>query len=259
MAYSFNEVFGSVALLISCGAAILLVRLLLNNTTQQEKFFNSLGRCHAELQTSSKNLETLCTILDRRFSNMEENSRQTDPLLINTLQRFDKVSKEIQERLDEILLPNFSGGSNQQANDAQNEAVLSEAVVNEISKLQSSMAEIANQLRKSNYLSMDENAEMAAMRKRIESYQSMVMKARSEAKDSETVMSELRLEIKQLQIAKKPNPVEANIENQQLQDQLKKMELEKKVLEDKIKVLDNEMQRNNIEKKFIEDRFIELS
>jgi chromosome segregation ATPase len=190
---------------------------------------------------------------------MEENSKQTDPLLINTLQRFDKVSKEIQERLDEILLPNFSGGSNQQGNDAQNEAVLSEAVVNEISKLQSSMAEIANQLRKSNYLSMDENAEMAAMRKRIESYQSMVMKARSEAKDSETVMSELRLEIKQLQSAKKPNPAEANIENERLQNQLKEMEREKKVLEDKIKVLDNEMQRNNIEKKFIEDRFIELS
>ena len=259
MAYSFNEVFGSVALLISCGAAILLVRLLLSNTTQQEKFFNSLGRCHTELQTSSKNLETLCTILDRRFSNMEDNSKQTDPLIINTLQRFDKVSKEIQQRLDEILLPNFSAGSSKQENDTQSEAAVSEAVVSEISKLQSSMAEIANQLRKSNYLSMDENAEMAAMRKRIESYQSMVMKARSEAKDSETVMSELRLEIKQLQNTKKSNPVEANVENQRLQDQLMEMERDKKVLEDKIKVLDNEMQRNNIEKKFIEDRFIELS
>jgi chromosome segregation ATPase len=136
----------------------------------------------------------------------------------------------------------------------------SEAVVNEISKLQSSMAEIANQLRKSNYLSMDENAELAAMRQRIESYQSMVMKARSEAKDSETIMSELRLEIKQLQTAKKSNPTaEASAENQRLQEQLEDAEREKKALEDKIKALDNEMQRNNIEKKFIEDRFIELS
>lgn len=136
----------------------------------------------------------------------------------------------------------------------------SEAVVNEISKLQSSMAEIANQLRKSNYLSMDENAELGAMRKRIESYQSMVMKARSEAKDSEAIMSELRLEIKQLQTAKKPNPsAEASAENQRLQEQLADAEREKKVLEEKLKVLDNEMQRNNIEKKFIEDRFIELS
>lgn len=255
MAYTFNEIFGSVALLISCGAAVLLVKLLLSNTVQQEKFFNSLGRCNAELQNSSKNLETLCAILDRRFSNMEENSKQPDPLLINTLQRFDKVSKEIHERLDEMFITSSLSSNDKQASDMP-----SEAVVNEISKLQSSMAEIANQLRKSNYLSMDENAELAAMRKRIESYQSMVMKARSEAKDSETIMSELRLEIKQLQTAKKTNPtVEASAENQRLQEQLEDAEREKKALEDKIKALDNEMQRNNIEKKFIEDRFIELS
>lgn len=255
MAYTFNEIFGSVALLISCGAAVLLVKLLLSNTVQQEKFFNSLGRCNAELQNSSKNLETLCAILDRRFSNMEENSKQPDPLLINTLQRFDKVSKEIHERLDEMFITSSLSSNDKQASDMP-----SEAVVNEISKLQSSMAEIANQLRKSNYLSMDENAELAAMRKRIESYQSMVMKARSEAKDSETIMSELRLEIKQLQTAKKPNPTaEASAENQRLQEQLEDAEREKKALEDKIKALDNEMQRNNIEKKFIEDRFIELS
>lgn len=254
MAYSFNEIIGSLALLISCGAAILLVRLLLSNTMQQEKFFNSLGRCHAELQTSSQNLETLCTILDRRFSNMEENSKQTDPLLINTLQRFDKVSKEIQERLDEMFLPSFSDTGSKPASDLP-----SEAVISEITKLQNSMAEIANQLRKSNYLSMDENAEIAAMRKRIESYQSMVMKARSEAKDSETIMAELRQEIKQLQNVKKSNPAESNIETQRLQEQLEEAERDKKALEERIKVLDNEMQRNNIEKKFIEDRFIELS
>lgn len=254
MAYSFNEIIGSLALLISCGAAILLVRLLLSNTMQQEKFFNSLGRCHAELQTSSQNLETLCTILDRRFSNMEENSKQTDPLLINTLQRFDKVSKEIQERLDEMFLPSFSDTGSKPASDLP-----SEAVISEITKLQNSMAEIANQLRKSNYLSMDENAEIAAMRKRIESYQSMVMKARSEAKDSETIMAELRQEIKQLQNVKKSNPAESSIETQRLQEQLEEAERDKKALEERIKVLDNEMQRNNIEKKFIEDRFIELS
>jgi chromosome segregation ATPase len=254
MAYSFNEIIGSLALLISCGAAILLVRLLLSNTMQQEKFFNSLGRCHAELQTSSQSLETLCTILDRRFSNMEENSKQTDPLLINTLQRFDKVSKEIQERLDEMFLPGFSDTGSKPASDLP-----SEAVISEITKLQNSMAEIANQLRKSNYLSMDENAEIAAMRKRIESYQSMVMKARSEAKDSESIMAELRQEIKQLQTVKKSNPAESNNENQWLQEQLEEAERDKKALEERIKVLDNEMQRNNIEKKFIEDRFIELS
>lgn len=254
MAYSFNEIIGSLALLISCGAAILLVRLLLSNTMQQEKFFNSLGRCHAELHTSSQNLETLCTILDRRFSNMEENSKQTDPLLINTLQRFDKVSKEIQERLDEMFLPSFSDTGSKPASDLP-----SGAVISEITKLQNSMAEIASQLRKSNYLSMDENAEIAAMRKRIESYQSMVMKARSEAKDSETIMAELRQEIKQLQNVKKSSPAESNIETQRLQEQLEEAERDKKALEERIKLLDNEMQRNNIEKKFIEDRFIELS
>lgn len=254
MAYNFSEVMGSLALLISCGAAILLVRLLLSNTMQQEKFFNALGRCNTELQTSSKNLETISAILDRRFANMEENSKQADPLLINTLQRFDKVSKEIHDRLDEMFLPSPVAGSGKQSNDLP-----SEAVISEITKLQNSMAEIANQLRKSNYLSMDENAELAAMRKRIESYQSMVMKARSEAKDSETIMAELKQEIKQLQNAKKPNPAEASAENQRLQAQLQEMEREKKGLEDRIKTLDNEMQRNNIEKKFIEDRFIELS
>jgi hypothetical protein len=254
MAYSFNEVIGSLALLISCGAAILLVRLLLSNTRQQEKFFNALGRCNTELQTSSKNLETLCTILDRRFSNMEENSKQADPLLINTLQRFDKVSKEIHDRLDDIFIPTLSSGATKQGNEFP-----SESVITEITKLQSSLTEIANQLRKNNYLSMDEDAEIAAMRKRIESYQSMVMKARSEAKESETIMSELKLEIKQLQDSRKSSPAETSIENQRLEAQLQEMEREKKVFEDKIKALDNEMQRNNIEKKFIEDRFIELS
>lgn len=254
MAYSFNEIIGSVALLISSGAAILLVRLLLSNTMQQEKFFNSLGRCNTELQNSSKNLETICTILDRRFSNMEENSKQPDPLLINTLQRFDKVSKEIHDRLDEIFLLSPTPGASKLSTNLP-----SEAVITEMARLQNSMAEVANQLRKSNYLSMDENAELAAMRKRIESYQSMVMKARSEAKDSETIMAELKMEIQQLQNTKKPNPVEGNIETQRLQVQLQEMERDKKVLEEKIKALDNEMHRNNIEKKFIEDRFIELS
>lgn len=39
MAYSFTEIVGSLALIISCGAAVLLVKLLLSNTLQQEKFF----------------------------------------------------------------------------------------------------------------------------------------------------------------------------------------------------------------------------
>ncbi len=254
MAYSFNEIVGSLALLVCCGAAILLVKLLVSNTMQQEKFFNSLGRCHSELQTASTKLETLCTILDRRFANMEDNKNQSDPLLINTLQRFDKVTKELRERLDDILLPDFSEGTSQQNNDLP-----SETVIQEITKLQSSLEEIANQLRKSNYLSMDENAELAAMRKRIESYQSMVMKARAEAKDSESIMSNLRLEIQKLQSSTVSNPAEPSVENRRLQEQIQELAQEKLALEEKFKALDNEMQRNNIEKKFIEDRFIELS
>lgn len=254
MAYSFNDIVGSLALLVSCGAAILLVKLLLSNTMQQEKFFNSLGRCHSELQTASSKLETLCTILDRRFANMEDNKNQSDPLLINTLQRFDKVTKELRERLDDILLPDFSDGTPQQNNDLP-----SESVIQEIGKLQNSLEEIANQLRKSNYLSMDENAELAAMRKRIESYQSMVMKARAEAKDSESIMSNLRLEIQKLQSSTVSNPAEPSVENRRLQEQIQELAQEKLALEEKFKALDNEMQRNNIEKKFIEDRFIELS
>lgn len=254
MAYSFNEIVGSLALLVCCGAAILLVKLLVSNTMQQEKFFNSLGRCHSELQTASTKLETLCTILDRRFANMEDNKNQSDPLLINTLQRFDKVTKELRERLDDILLPDFSEGTSQQNNDLS-----SETVIQEITKLQNSLEEIANQLRKSNYLSMDENAELAAMRKRIESYQSMVMKARAEAKDSESIMSNLRLEIQKLQSSTTSNPAESTVENRRLQEQIQELAQEKLALEEKFKALDNEMQRNNIEKKFIEDRFIELS
>lgn len=254
MAYSFNDIVGSLALLVSCGAAILLVKLLLSNTMQQEKFFNSLGRCHSELQTASSKLETLCTILDRRFANMEDNKNQSDPLLINTLQRFDKVTKELRERLDDILLPDFSDGTPQQNNDLP-----SESVIQEIGKLQNSLEEIANQLRKSNYLSMDENAELAAMRKRIESYQSMVMKARAEAKGSESIMSNLRLEIQKLQSSTVSNPAEPSVENRRLQEQIQELAQEKLALEEKFKALDNEMQRNNIEKKFIEDRFIELS
>lgn len=246
MPFTFNEVFGSVALLISCGAAFLLVKLLLSNTLQQEKFFNSLAKCYTELESSSKKLETLCTVLDRRFSNMEESKSTTDPILLNSLQRFDKVSQEIRERLDDLFLPDPGSTAQEMPN---------EALLEELTKMQSSLEELTGQLRRNNYLSMNENVEMAAMRKRIESYQSMVMKARSEAKQSETVMADLRMEIDRLR-SQPPRMISAEDQPSELQNEIQALDNEKKALEAKVKALQDEMNRNNIEKKFIEERFI---
>lgn len=255
MSFTFNEIFGSIAIVVSCGAAVLLVKLLLSNTMQQEKFFNSLGKCYTQLEDASNKLETLCTILDRRFSNMEDNKRQSDPLLINTLQRFDKVSQEIRDRLDDLLETDFSV-----TNTTTSAEATAQAVVQEINKLQSNLDELSGQLRRNNYLAMDENAEIAAMRKRIESYQSMVMKARSEAKESESLMAALRNEIEKLRVSGPAIDNTLNIaQDTELQTQVSSLEQEKKALEAQIAALNDEMQRNNIEKKFIEERFIELS
>lgn len=252
MPYSFNDVIGSIAIIIGCGAAVLLVKLLLNNTLQQEKFFNALGRCHRELEGASNKLQTLCAILDRRFSNMED-STQADPILINTLQRFDKVSKELQERMDDLFMPNFTATSSKPGNKFPDETVLQE-----ISKLQSSLEEINHQLRRGNYLSMDENAEMAAMRKRIESYQSMVMKARADAKESEGVMSSLKDEIARLSKTTAQTLTSSNADKA-LQEELQELSKEKQALEAKLEALQEEMRRHTIEKEFIEERFIGLS
>lgn len=253
MAYSFNDIVGSLALIISCGAAVLLVKLLLSNTMQQEKFFNALGRCHTELENSSKKLETLFTILDRRFSNMGNDSAQPDPMIINTLQRFDKVSQELRERIDDLLLPNLSAESS-----TSNVELPHESVMQEISKLQSTLEEITHQLRRGNYLSMDENAELAAMRKRIESYQSMVMKARTEAKESEGVMSDLKEEIERLRRGTTQTSSPAN-EEPESQKEIQVLTQEKQALEVKLASLQEEMRRHTIEKEFIEERFIGLS
>lgn len=253
MAYSFNEIVGSLALIISCGAAVLLVKLLLSNTLQQEKFFNALGRCHTELENSSNKLETLCTILDRRFTNMGNDSAQADPMIINMLQRFDKVSQELRERIDDLLLPNVSTESPRSDVELPHESVMQE-----ISKLQSSLEEITHQLRRGNYLSMDENAELAAMRKRIESYQSMVMKARAEAKESDGVMSDLKEEIERLRRVNTQAPVQGN-EDPALQKEIQVLTQEKQALEAKLAAIEDEMRRNTIEKEFIEERFIGLS
>lgn len=250
MPLNWTEWIGSAGLIVSCLAAVLLVKLLINNTMQQEKFFGALGRCHTELQSASGRLESLCNILDRRFSSFEENSRQSDPALLNSIQRFDKVAQEIRDRLDDLLLT--------EGNEKQPVERMSEPVLQEISKLQSHLEEMSGQLKRSNYLSMDENAELGAMRKRIESYQSMVMKARSEAKDSESIMAELRQEIQQLRATPRSAPV-TSADSEQLQAQLSDMEQQKRKLEEEIAALNNEKQRNDIEKKFIEDRFMELS
>ncbi|WP_124551656.1 hypothetical protein [Methylophilus methylotrophus] len=253
MAYSFTEIVGSLALIISCGAAVLLVKLLLSNTLQQEKFFNALGRCHSELQSSSNKLETLCTILDRRFSNMENDSAQPDPMIINMLQRFDKVSQELLECVDDLLLPNQSPESTR-----PNAELPHESVMQEISKLQSSLEEITHQLRRGNYLSMDENAEMAAMRKRIESYQSMVMKARADAKESDSMMASLKEEIARLSNMTAQTLTSSNADTA-LQQEVQVLTQEKHALEAKLVALQDEMRRNTIEKEFIEERFIGLS
>lgn len=252
MAFSFNDVIGSLALIVGCGAAILLVKLLLSNTLQQEKFFNALGRCHKELEGASNKLQTLCTILDRRFSNMEDGT-QPDPMLINTLQRFDKVSRELRERMDDLWLPSGSTEFSSSGNELPNETVLQE-----ISKLQSSLEEITHQLRRGNYLSMDENAELAAMRKRIESYQSMVMKARAEAKESDGIMAGLKEEIARLSITTAHTPPSSSAEAA-LQDEVQVLTQEKQALEAKLAALEDEMRRHTIEKEFIEERFIGLS
>lgn len=252
MAFSFNDVIGSLALIVGCGAAILLVKLLLSNTLQQEKFFNALGRCHKELEGASNKLQTLCTILDRRFSNMEDGT-QPDPMLINTLQRFDKVSRELHERMDDLWLPSSSAEFSSSGNELPNETVLQE-----ISKLQSSLEEITHQLRRGNYLSMDENAELAAMRKRIESYQSMVMKARAEAKESDGIMAGLKEEIARLSITTAQTPPSSSAEIT-LQDEVQVLTQEKQALEAKLAALEDEMRRHTIEKEFIEERFIGLS
>ena len=253
MAFSFNDVMGSLALIVGCGAAVLLVKLLLSNTLQQEKFFNALGRCHTELESASNKLQTLCAILDRRFANMEDGT-QSDPMLINTLQRFDKVSRELRERMDDLLLPNISGEFSSAGNELPNEAVLQE-----ISKLQSSLEEITQELRRGNYLSMDENAELAAMRKRIESYQSMVMKARAEAKESEGIMAGLKDEITRLSNVPVQTTAPSSSDNLALQEEVQVLTQEKQALEAKLAALQDEMRRNTIEKEFIEERFIGLS
>lgn len=252
MAFSFNDVMGSLALIVGCGAAVLLVKLLLSNTLQQEKFFNALGRCHTELQSASHQLQTMCTILDRRFSNMEGDT-PSDPMLINALQRFDKVSRELRERMDDLLLPNISGEFSSVGNELPNETVLQE-----ISKLQSSLEEITQELRRGNYLSMDENAELAAMRKRIESYQSMVMKARAEAKESEGIMAGLKDEITRLSNVPVQTTAPSSSDNLALQDEVQVLTQEKQALEAKLAALQDEMRRNTIEKEFIEERFIGL-
>lgn len=252
MPFTWGELLSGAGVVISVGAAFLLVKLLISNTLQQEKFFNALGKCYTELESSSDRLDTLCTILDRRFSNFEENQKQSDPLLINSLQRFDKAAQEIRDRLDDLLLSEES--------DIRIAERLSEPVLQELNKLQTHLEQMAGQLRRNNYLSADENAEMAAMRKRIESYQSMMMKARSEAKDTENVMAELRQEIQQLRVMNnRPIQLANDASAKELQSQLDEMEQQKRRLEEQLAALNNEKERNEIEKKFIEDRFMELS
>lgn len=252
MPFSWGELLSGAGIIVSLGAAFLLVKLLISNTLQQEKFFNALGKCYTELESSSDRLDTLCTILDRRFSNYEENHKQSDPLLINSIQRFDKVAQEIRDRLDDLLLS--------EASDNIIAERLSEPVLQELNKLQTHLEQMAGQLRRNNNLSADENVEMAAMRKRIESYQSMMMKARSEAKEAENTIAELRHEIQQLQVMNNRPLQSANDEfTKELQFQLNEMEQQKRRLEEQLAALTTEKQRNEIEKQFIEDRFMELS
>jgi chromosome segregation ATPase len=252
MPFTWSELLSGAGVVISVGAAFLLVKLLISNTLQQEKFFNALGKCYTELESSSDRLDTLCTILDRRFSNFEENKKQSDPFLINSIQRFDKAAQEIRDRLDDLLLSEES--------DIRIAERLSEPVLQELNKLQTHLEQMAGQLRRNNYLSADENAEMAAMRKRIESYQSMMMKARSEAKETENVMAELRQEIQQLRVMNnRPIQPANDATARELQTQLDEMEQQKRKLEEQLAALNNEKERNEIEKKFIEDRFMELS
>jgi uncharacterized coiled-coil DUF342 family protein len=250
MAYSFNEMMGSLALIIGCGAAVLLVKLLLSNTLQQEKFFNALGRSNTELENATDKLETLCAILDRRVANLQD-APQVDPMLINTLQGFDKVTKELRERMDDLFLPNPESS-------ISSKELPNESMLQEISKLQTSLEEITQQLKRGNYLSMDENAEMAAMRKRIESYQSMVMKARADAKESDGIMTSLKEEIARLSTVTAQTLPSSNAEVA-AQEAVQVLTQEKQALEAKLLTLQDEMRRNTIEKQFIEERFMDLS
>jgi len=139
------------------------------------------------------------------------------------------------------------------------EGAVESSTIQEISKLQSSLEEITQELRRGNYLSMDENAELAAMRKRIESYQSMVMKARAEAKESEGIMAGLKDEIARLSNVPAQTTAPFSSDNLALQDEVQVLTQEKQALEAKLAALQDEMRRNTIEKEFIEERFIGLS
>lgn len=253
MTINWSEWLGTIGLLVCCAAAVLLVKLLISNTMQQEKFFGALGKCYSELQTTSGRLESLCNVLDRRYASLEEAHRQTDPAILNGIQRFDKVAQEIRNKLDDLLL----------ADPLENNRPfeqMSEPVLQEINKLQAHLEEMTGQLKRTNLMSMDENAELAAMRKRIESYQSMVMKARSEAKDSESMMAELRQEIQQLRLTPPTGRLDvADEEHQALKVKVDQLTEEKRKLEDQITALHHEKERNDIEKRFIEDRFIAMS
>ncbi|PPD10521.1 MAG: hypothetical protein CTY26_13240 [Methylophilus sp.] len=174
-------------------------------------------------------------------------------MIISMLQRFDKVSQELLECVDDLLLPNQSTESTRSKAELPHESVMQE-----ISKLQSSLEEITHQLRRGNYLSMDENAEMATMRKRIESYQSMVMKARADAKESDSMMASLKEEIARLSNMTAQTLTSSNADTA-LQQEVQVLTQEKQALEAKLVALQDEMRRNTIEKEFIEERFIGLS
>jgi hemerythrin-like domain-containing protein len=247
---NLNQIFGYVAIIVGCGAAMMLVKLLFNNMTQQEKFFEGLAACHKQLQDASRKLETVCTLLDRRFANIEDNKRQPDPQLNSYLQRFDKTSQEIKARLNQLIEDGLSNTNGEPAS--------AQTIIDEVINLRNNFEELSEQLR--NNTPPNEDDDMATLKKRIESYQSMVMKARAEAKENETIMAQLRDEIAQLKNGERENPDNAHVKNEvELQTQLQTLSSEKQVLQTKLESVMDELHRNNIEKNFIEERFIELS
>ena len=247
MSFNLNSFLTTFCLIICCGAAIILVRMLVSNTLLQEKFFASLGQCRSELELSSKRLETIAVILERRHTTEIQERKQPDPFILDVVKKFESLSNLVNDKLDKLVFsPTITTKKDGPSDD----------VIKEIVMLQAHLESLSKELRRNNYITTQDNSELEAMKKRIESYQNMVMKSRSEAKEYETIIADLRFENGKLRSSK---DVSSESDILRLKEEISEIKKQKQSLEAKLASVNDEMKRNNIEKQFIEERFVEIS
>lgn len=274
--FSSDTVIIGASIFFSFSAVIFLVTMLFRILSAQDKIYQEIRNGTGDLVQAGNRLHSMYSLAENLITQIKTSASAasipdqaieavadiSEELLSEKLRKFEGIASDMRGLMNSMLtaapdkLTPWRESNSQSINKLLAEQ---HELVPDIAKLQRCLDKMAIDLKRANHLAVSENESNEELKKKIETYQTMVIKARERSKAAETTAAALQSEVNLLNKKNERLSIENSSIGAKLEEEMAKIRSENAVLLRKIEDLNGEISRTNIEKNFIEDKFIELS